>query len=78
MSRPSTEIPWDDKYGVSYNTNAMVRADRRELDSMKTYIVYVDGIEQKSYIKASGHNKAEDKAKKLYPSKDVDVVHTEI
>lgn len=32
---------------------------------MKTYIVYINGIE-KGYIKASSHNSAEKKAQKKY------------
>ena len=45
---------------------------------MKTYIVYVDGVEQPKPIKAAGHNKAEEKAKKLYPGKQVSVAYTEV
>lgn len=47
---------------------------------MKTYIVYVNGIEV-GYIKAGGHNSAEKKAKKKYSGKnikDVSVAYTEI
>jgi hypothetical protein len=44
---------------------------------MKTYIVYVDGIEV-GMIKASGHNQAEKKAQKMYPDKQVSVAYTEI
>jgi hypothetical protein len=33
---------------------------------MKTYIVYVNGSEQKECIKAGNHNAAEKKAKKKY------------
>jgi hypothetical protein len=45
---------------------------------MKTYIVYVDGDEQKEMIKAANHNAAEKKAQKKYPNKQVSVVYTEI
>ena len=48
------------------------------LKEMKTYIVYVDGEEQKEYIKAGSHNAAEAKAKKKYQGKDVSVAYTEI
>ena len=46
---------------------------------MKTYIVYVDGVEV-GYIKAGSHNSAEKKAKKQYSngSNDVSVCYTEI
>jgi hypothetical protein len=45
---------------------------------MKTYIVYVNGIEVKM-IKAGSHNAAEKRAKKLYPdSSFVAVVYTEV
>jgi hypothetical protein len=48
---------------------------------MKTYIVYVDGIEQPKLIKATGHNAAEKKAQAQHPDKDplrVSVAYTEI
>lgn len=45
---------------------------------MKTYIVYVDGVEINGYLKAKSHNDAERKAKLLYPLNDVMVVYTEI
>jgi len=44
---------------------------------MKTYIVYVDGIEV-GYIKASSHNSAEKKAQKKHPGKNVSVCYTEL
>ena len=44
---------------------------------MKTYIVYVDGIEV-GYIKAASHNAAEKKAQKKYTGRLVYVVYTEI
>ena len=44
---------------------------------MKTYIVYVNGIEV-GYIKASSHNAAEKKMMKKYKSDSVIVVYTEI
>lgn len=44
---------------------------------MKTYIVYVDGVEC-GYIKAGSHNSAEKKAQKKYPGHNVSVVYTEI
>jgi hypothetical protein len=44
---------------------------------MKTYIVYVDGIE-KGYIKAGSHNSAERKALRKYPGHNVAVVYTEL
>jgi hypothetical protein len=34
---------------------------------MKTYIVYVNGVEVKPYIKAGNQNAAEKKAKAKYP-----------
>jgi len=53
--------------------------------SMKTYIVYVRGVEQSEYVKAGGHNQAESKAQKTYMAKDltlkpheISVVYTEI
>ena len=47
---------------------------------MKTYIVYVDGVElpKSQWIKAAGHNQAEKKAQKQYPGKQVSVVYTEV
>jgi hypothetical protein len=45
---------------------------------MKTYIVYVDGIEVKPYIKAGNHNAAEKKAQAKYPGKQVSVAYTEV
>jgi len=44
---------------------------------MKTYIVYVDGIEV-GYIRAGGHNAAEKKAQKKYPNRNVSVAYTEL
>jgi hypothetical protein len=44
---------------------------------MKTYIVYVDGVEVGT-IKAGSHNAAERKAKALYPLNDVSVAYTEV
>lgn len=48
---------------------------------MKTYIVYMDGVEV-GLIKASGHNAAEKKAQKKYgeknPGKNISVEYTEI
>lgn len=47
---------------------------------MKTYIVYVDGIEQTT-IKAASHNAAEKRAFKIYPNVPqhlVSVEYTEI
>ena len=44
---------------------------------MKTYIVYVNGVD-KGYIKASSHNAAEKKAQKKYPNQVVSVSYTEI
>lgn len=45
---------------------------------MKTYIVYVDGVEVE-LIKAGSHNAAEKKAQKKHPTaKNVMVVYTEI
>jgi hypothetical protein len=43
---------------------------------MKTYIVYVDGIEVGT-LKAASHNAAEKKAQKKYPGKNVSVEYTE-
>lgn len=45
---------------------------------MKTYIVYVNGVEQSGYIKAGGHNAAEKKAQKKHPGAQVSVAYTEI
>lgn len=44
---------------------------------MKTYIVYLDGIES-GYIKAGSHNAAERKAQKKYPGRNVSVCYTEL
>ena len=44
---------------------------------MKTYIVYVDGVETE-YIKAGSHNAAERKAQKRWPGRNVSVAYTEI
>jgi len=47
---------------------------------MKTYIVYVDGLEVRK-IKAGNHNAAEKKAQKLYPALPrhrVSVAYTEV
>lgn len=44
---------------------------------MKTYIVYVDGIEA-GMIKAGSHNAAEKKAKAKYPNANVSVAYTEV
>ncbi len=45
---------------------------------MKTYIVYVNGVEA-GMIKASGHNAAEKKAQKKYPNvANVNVAYTEV
>lgn len=44
---------------------------------MKTYIVYVDGVEV-GYVKAGSHNAAEKKARAKYPGKLVTVAYTEI
>ena len=45
---------------------------------MKTYIVYVNGIEM-GYIKAGSHNSAEKKAQKKYGMQGhVDVAYTEL
>ncbi len=45
---------------------------------MKTYIVYVDGIEQPDYIKAGSHNAAEKKAQAKFPDAHVSVAYTEV
>jgi hypothetical protein len=45
---------------------------------MSKYIVYVDGIAQDKHISAASFNKAEDKAKKKYPGKNIQVVYTEV
>lgn len=45
---------------------------------MKTYIVYVDGVEQKQPIKAASHNAAEKKAAAKHPGKNVSVSYTEV
>ena len=44
---------------------------------MKTYIVYVNGVEA-GMIKASGHNAAEKKAQAKFPGKQVSVEYTEV
>lgn len=44
---------------------------------MKTYIVYLDGVEV-GMIKASGHNAAEKKAQKKFPGRQVSVAYTEV
>jgi hypothetical protein len=44
---------------------------------VKTYIVYVDGIEV-GMLKAANHNAAEKKAQKKYPGRNVSVAYTEI
>lgn len=44
---------------------------------MKSYIVYVDGIERK-IIKAASHNMAEKRAKLMFPDKQVSVAYTEV
>lgn len=44
---------------------------------MKTYIVYVDGVET-GYVKAGSHNAAEKKAAKKHPGKNVSVAYTEL
>jgi hypothetical protein len=45
---------------------------------MKSYIVYVDGVEQPGILKAASHNAAEKKAAKKYPGKNVSVSYTEL
>jgi hypothetical protein len=51
---------------------------------MKTYIVYVNGIEMPDLIKAGSHNSAEKKAQKRYvdgfdiEAKDISVTYTEV
>lgn len=44
---------------------------------MKTYIVYIDGVEARM-IKAGNHNSAEKKAQKMYPGKQISVEYTEV
>lgn len=44
---------------------------------MKTYRVFVDGIEV-GLIKAGGHNAAEKKARAKYPGRQVSVEYTEV
>ena len=44
---------------------------------MKTYIVYVNGVEA-GIIKAGSHNAAEKKAAKAHPGKSVSVEYTEV
>lgn len=46
-------------------------------DTVKTYIVYVDGVEV-GLIKAGSHNAAERKAQKKHPGKAVSVAYTEV
>lgn len=45
---------------------------------MKTYIVYVDGVEVPGLIKAGSQNAAEKKAQAKYPGKQVSVSYTEV
>ena len=45
---------------------------------MKTYIVYVNGVETPPYIKAGSHNAAEKKAQKRHPKQNVSVAYTEV
>lgn len=48
---------------------------------MKTFIVYVRGVEVEKMIKAANHNAAEKKAQKLYPDVKphlVSVAYTEV
>jgi hypothetical protein len=48
---------------------------------MKTYIVYIKGVEQNGYVKAANLSAAEKKAKKKYPMAspfDIQCVYTEI
>ena len=46
---------------------------------MKTYRVFVDGVEVPGLIiKASGHNAAEKKAQKKFLNKNVSVEYTEL
>ncbi len=44
---------------------------------MKTYIVYIDGVEV-GMLKAANHNAAEKKAQKKYPGRNVSVAYTEV
>lgn len=44
---------------------------------MKTYILYLDGVEV-GYIKAGSHNAAERKAAKKYPGHHIMVTYTEL
>ncbi len=44
---------------------------------MKTYIVYVNGVEA-GVIKAASHNAAEKKAQAKHPGKNVSVAYTEL
>lgn len=46
-------------------------------ESMKTYIIYVDG-EKVGMLKAGSHNAAEKKAQAKYPGKQVNVSYTEV
>lgn len=47
---------------------------------MKTYITYVNGVEQPrdKWIKAAGQNAAEKKAQAKYPGQQVSVAYTEV
>lgn len=46
---------------------------------MKTYRVFVDGIEMNGVIiKAANHNAAEKKARKMFPNNNVSVEYTEL
>jgi hypothetical protein len=51
---------------------------------MKTYITYVDGVEQPrdKWVRAAGQNAAEDKAKKKLgpanPGRNISVAYTEV
>ena len=51
-----------------------------EEEDMKTYIVYVDGVEvpRKDWVKAAGQNAAEKKAQAKFPGKNVSVSYTEV
>jgi hypothetical protein len=44
---------------------------------VKTYVLYLDGVEV-GYIKAVSHKAAEKKAKKKHPGRNVSVAYTEI
>jgi hypothetical protein len=45
---------------------------------MSKYVVYVDGIAQAKLLSAADFNKAETKAKKKYPGKNIQVAYTEV